>query len=64
METRIETTIKFPNGIPCKKAVLGSEFEIIIVDLKGILAFPRLPENYIDELKKAIFFCYFIITMS
>ena len=51
METRIETTIEFPNGIPCKKDVLGSEFDVIIGNLKGIIAFPRLPENYIEELK-------------
>lgn len=51
IETRIETTIEFPNGIPCKKDVLGCEFDVIIGDIKGVIAFPRLPKNYIEELK-------------
>lgn len=46
---RIESVIEFKYGIPCKKEVLSKEFLITIGTNNGILAFPNIPDNYLDE---------------
>jgi hypothetical protein len=46
---RIESVIDFKYGIPCKKEVLGKEFSITIGTNKGVLAFPNIPDNFLDE---------------
>jgi len=40
-----------PNGLPCKKEVLGCEFNIKVDELNGILAFPILPNDYREILR-------------
>lgn len=52
MEARIQSTVIMPNGLPCKKEVLGCEFNIKVDELNGILAFPRLPNDYREILRK------------
>jgi len=52
METRIQSTVNMPYGLPCKKEVLGCEFNIKINELNGVLAFPRLPNDYREILRK------------
>ncbi|OFX43581.1 MAG: hypothetical protein A2046_01510 [Bacteroidetes bacterium GWA2_30_7] len=48
--TRIETIFELPNDIPCKKEVLGMEFQIEIGSHKGILAFPNIPRDFKKRL--------------
>lgn len=43
---RIETTIEFPYGIPCKKDVLGTEYSIIIGSHQGTFAFPNVSDDF------------------
>lgn len=46
---RIETVVEFKHGIPCKKEVLGLEYSVKIGSNNGIIAFPNIPLNYLDE---------------
>lgn len=46
---RIESVIDFKYGIPCKMEVLGKEFSITIGSNNGVLAFPNIPDNFLDE---------------
>jgi hypothetical protein len=48
--TRIETTVEFPHGIPCKNDVLGTEHTILIDSHEGIVSFPNIPSNYKESL--------------
>lgn len=48
---RIETTIEFPDGFSCKRDALGQEYEIIIGKHKGVLAFPNIPDDYLERIK-------------
>lgn len=50
-KTRIETIIEFPFKIPCKVEVLGAEFQIKIGSHWGILAFPKIPEDYLERFE-------------
>jgi len=52
MDTRIQSTVNMPNGLSCKKEVLGCEFNIKVNELNGVLAFPRLPNDYREILRK------------
>lgn len=48
IEMRLENTVALPGIIPLGKDVLGKEYEIIIEGIKGVIAFPDLPLDYID----------------
>jgi len=48
---RIETTIEFPHGIPCKKEILGLEYPIEIASFQGTISFPNLPIDWEERMK-------------